>query len=95
VHTAGLGPVQASTPTLLAVNLLGVALVIEQFGEVVALGGAGVVIASTAARRPSFSPEQALQLATTPADELLALPIAARATSPTHWMPTHSPSTPI
>jgi NAD(P)-dependent dehydrogenase (short-subunit alcohol dehydrogenase family) len=77
VHTAGLGPVQAPTPTLLAVNLLGVALVIERFGKVITPGGAGVVIASTAAHRLSFSPEQALQLATTPADELLALPIAA------------------
>jgi NAD(P)-dependent dehydrogenase (short-subunit alcohol dehydrogenase family) len=67
----------------LAVNLFGVALVIEQFGRVVAPGGAGVVIASTAAhRRSSLSPEQALQLATVPADELLTLPFAAPANFP-------------
>lgn len=48
VHTAGVSPVQASAATILAVDLVGVALVLEEFGEVVARGGAGVVIASMA-----------------------------------------------
>ncbi|MFE4171905.1 SDR family oxidoreductase [Streptomyces sp. NPDC056909] len=77
VHTAGLSPAQAPVPAILAVDLLGVALAAEEFGEVVAPGGAGVVIASMAGHNyPPFSPEQTLELATTPADELLGLPVA-------------------
>ena len=48
VNTAGLSPVQASAEAILAVDLLGTALVLQEFGEVVARGGAGVVIASMA-----------------------------------------------
>ena len=48
VHTAGLSPVQASAEAILKVDLLGVAYTLEEFGHVVAPGGAGVVIASMA-----------------------------------------------
>ncbi|NEC89301.1 SDR family oxidoreductase [Streptomyces sp. SID12501] len=76
VHTAGLSPVQAPVPAVLAVDLLGVALVLDEFGKVVAPGGAGVVIASMAAyHHPAIAAEDALLLATTPSDELLSLPI--------------------
>lgn len=76
VHTAGLSPVQADVSAVLAVDLLGVALVIEEFAGVIAPGGAGVVIASMAAHaHPGFPPEAARQLATAPAAELLSLPI--------------------
>ncbi|KAB2379467.1 SDR family oxidoreductase [Actinomadura montaniterrae] len=76
VHTAGLSPVQAPVPAILAVDLLGVALVLEEFGEVVAPGGAGLVIASMAGHfHPGLPREQERQLAATPADELLSLPI--------------------
>jgi len=75
-HTAGLSPVQASVEAILAVDLLGVALVLEEFGGVVAPGGAGVVIASMAGSfTPAPEPAVARQLASTPADELLALPV--------------------
>ena len=47
-HTAGLSPSQARAEAILAVDLLGVALVLDAFGEIVAPGGAGVVIASMA-----------------------------------------------
>ncbi|WP_432093066.1 SDR family oxidoreductase [Streptomyces sp. bgisy100] len=78
VHTAGLSPAQASVAAILAVDLLGVALVLEEFGQVVAPGGSGVVIASMAGHRNSgLSGEEAAQLATAPADELLSLPVAA------------------
>jgi NAD(P)-dependent dehydrogenase (short-subunit alcohol dehydrogenase family) len=78
VHTAGLSPEQASADAILAVDLLGVALVLEEFAEVIAPGGAGVVIASMAGHLyPDFPAEQAQQLATTPADELLDLPFVA------------------
>ncbi|MGW9252013.1 SDR family oxidoreductase [Streptomyces albidoflavus] len=78
VHTAGLSPVQASPAAVLRVDLLGTALVVEEFGRVVAPGGAGVVIASMAGHmlRTPLSPEQESALAHTPAHELLDLPFA-------------------
>lgn len=76
VHTAGLSPVQASASAILAVDLLGVALVVEEFGKVIAAGGAGVVISSMSAHFwPAFTGQDAVLLATAPADELLSLPI--------------------
>jgi len=75
VHTAGLSPVQASPKAILAVDLLGVALVLEAFGRIVASGGAGIVISSMAGyMRPPLPPEQEQALAHTPTDDLLQLP---------------------
>lgn len=77
-HTAGLSPVQASTEAVLQVDLLGVALVLEEFESVVASGGAGLVVASMAGHLATgITPELAHALATTPAAELLALPALA------------------
>ncbi|WP_436776541.1 SDR family oxidoreductase [Yinghuangia sp. YIM S09857] len=82
-HTAGLSPVQAPVSAVLAVDLLGVALVLDEFGDVVAPGGAAVVVASMAGHLfPAFPAEQARQLATSPADELLSLPVCAEANFP-------------
>ena len=76
IHAAGVSPSQASPATILKVDLYGTALVLEEFGNVIAHGGAGVVIASQSGHRlPALAPEQNKALATTPADELLALPI--------------------
>ena len=73
-HTAGLSPAQASAAAILAVDLLGVALVLEEFGGVVAEGGAGVVIASMAGHMfPPLTAEQERALAHTPASGLLDL----------------------
>jgi hypothetical protein len=56
--------------------LYGTALVLEEFGNAIAHGGAGVVVASQSGHRlPALTPEQIKALATTPADELLALPM--------------------
>nr|WP_269153561.1 SDR family oxidoreductase [Streptomyces caniscabiei] len=49
MHPAGLSPAHASGEAILAVDLLGVALVLEAFEPVIAPGGAGVALASTAA----------------------------------------------
>jgi NAD(P)-dependent dehydrogenase (short-subunit alcohol dehydrogenase family) len=69
-------PSQASPQTILKVDLYGTALVLEEFGNVIARGGAGVVIASQSGHRlPSLSAEQNKALATTPVDELLHLPM--------------------
>jgi NAD(P)-dependent dehydrogenase (short-subunit alcohol dehydrogenase family) len=76
IHAAGVSPTQASPATILRVDLYGTALVLEQFGNVIARGGSGVVIASQSGHRlPALTAEQNKSLATTPADELLALPM--------------------
>ncbi|MBZ3905386.1 SDR family oxidoreductase [Streptomyces griseiscabiei] len=76
VHTAGLSPVQAPAAAVLKVDLLGTALVLEEFGRVVAPGGAGLVISSIAGHMlpVPLSTEQEQALAHTPADDLLDLP---------------------
>jgi NAD(P)-dependent dehydrogenase (short-subunit alcohol dehydrogenase family) len=75
IHAAGVSPSQASPETILKVDLYGTALVLEEFGNVIAPGGSGVVIASQSGHRlPSLSVEQNKALATTPVEELLSLP---------------------
>jgi len=75
IHAAGVSPSQASPATILAVDLYGTALVLEEFGNVIAQGGSGVVIASQSGHRlGALTAEQNKALATTPADELLSLP---------------------
>jgi NAD(P)-dependent dehydrogenase (short-subunit alcohol dehydrogenase family) len=76
IHAAGVSPSQASPETILKVDLYGTALVLEEFGKVIARGGAGVVIASQSGHRlPALSAEQNAALATTPVEELLKLPM--------------------
>ena len=76
IHAAGVSPTQASPETILKVDLYGTALVLEEFGSVIAPGGAGVVIASQSGHRlPPLSAEQNAALATTPVEELLDLPM--------------------
>ena len=76
IHAAGVSPSQASPETILKVDLYGTALVLEEFGNVIARGGAGVVIASMSGHRlPALSAEQNAALATTPVEELLKLPM--------------------
>jgi len=75
IHAAGVSPSQASPATILKVDLYGTALVLEEFGNVIARGGAGVVIASQSGHRlPPLTVEQNKALATTPVEELLDLP---------------------
>lgn len=74
IHAAGVSPSQASPSTILHVDLYGTALILEEFGNVIESGGSGVVIASQSGHRlPALTPEQDKALATTAADELLAL----------------------
>lgn len=76
VHSAGVSPSQATPTAILKVDLYGTAIVLEEFGNVIARGGSGVVIASQSGHRlPGLTPEQNKALATTPADELLSLPM--------------------
>jgi NAD(P)-dependent dehydrogenase (short-subunit alcohol dehydrogenase family) len=74
IQAAGVSPSQASPSTILRVDLYGTALVLEQFGNVIAPGGSGVVIASQSGHRlPALTIEQNTALATTPVEELLDL----------------------
>jgi NAD(P)-dependent dehydrogenase (short-subunit alcohol dehydrogenase family) len=76
IHAAGVSPSQASPATILKVDLYGTALVLEEFGKVIAPGGSAVVIASQSGHRlPALTPEQDKALATTPTEDLLALPM--------------------
>ena len=75
VNTAGLSPNMAPVDRVLAVDLYGSAVVFEEFEKVVASGGAGLIISSTAGHMmPALPPEQDHALAFTPAGELLDLP---------------------
>ena len=75
VHTAGVSPAQASAEQVLRVDLYGVAVMLDEFAQVIAQGGAGVVIASMAGHVQGIVPadvEQALMRTDTEA--LLDLP---------------------
>jgi NAD(P)-dependent dehydrogenase (short-subunit alcohol dehydrogenase family) len=75
IYAAGVSPSQASPATVLKVDLYGTALVLEEFGNVIASGGSGVVIASQSGHRlPPLTVEQNKALATTPTEDLLTLP---------------------
>jgi NAD(P)-dependent dehydrogenase (short-subunit alcohol dehydrogenase family) len=75
ISAGGVSPSQASPETVLKVDLYGTALILEVFGEVIAPGGSGVVIASQSGHRlPPLSAEQNQALAKTPTEDLLGLP---------------------
>jgi NAD(P)-dependent dehydrogenase (short-subunit alcohol dehydrogenase family) len=75
IHAAGVSPSQASPATILKVDLYGTAVLLEEFGNVIARGGAGVVIASQSGHRlGALTAEQDRALATTPPEQLLSLP---------------------
>ena len=87
IHAAGVSPTQAAPALILKVDLYGTALVLEEFGNVIAQWGSAVVIASQSGHRlPALTPEQDKALATTPADQLLALPMLQpdKVTDPLH-----------
>ena len=76
IHAAGVSPSQARPEVILAVDLYGTALVLEEFGNIIASGGSAVVIASQSGHRlGALTAEQDAALATTPAYELLSLPM--------------------
>jgi NAD(P)-dependent dehydrogenase (short-subunit alcohol dehydrogenase family) len=76
IHAAGVSPSQAPIAMILKVDIYGTALVLEVFGNVIARGGSGVVIASQSGHRlGALTDEQNKLLATTPVDQLLSLPM--------------------
>lgn len=76
ICAAGVSPSQASVAAILKVDLYGTAVLIEEFGKVIANGGSGVIISSQSGHRlGALTEEQNFQLATTPTEELLGLPL--------------------
>jgi NAD(P)-dependent dehydrogenase (short-subunit alcohol dehydrogenase family) len=79
INTAGVSPNMAPPDRVLMVDLYGSALVFEEFGRVIAPGGAGLVISSMAGHMSQRLPEEQEQLlALTATDELLALPFLGK-----------------
>jgi NAD(P)-dependent dehydrogenase (short-subunit alcohol dehydrogenase family) len=75
VLAAGVSPSQASPEVILKVDLYGTALVLETFGNIIAQGGAGIVIASQSGHRlPPLTLEENMLLGNTPVEKLLNLP---------------------
>lgn len=78
VNGAGVSPSQASIETILKVDLYGTAVLLEEVGKVIEEGGAGIVISSQSGfRMKQLNPEEDRQLALTPTEELLDLPLLA------------------
>lgn len=77
IHTAGLSPVQAKPAAILAVDLYGTAIVLDEFARVITRGGSGLVVSSMAGHMFPIPPEQEKALLTTLTDELLNLPFVA------------------
>ncbi len=76
VNAAGVSPSQASIETILRVDLLGTAILLEEVGKVIVKGGTGITISSQSGHRmPALTAIQDRQLATTPTDQLLNLPM--------------------
>lgn len=76
VNAAGVSPSQAPVEAILKVDLYGTAVLLEEVGKVIKEGGTGVTISSQSGyRMPALSAGADEQLATTPAEELLALEI--------------------
>lgn len=76
VNAAGVSPSQASIDTILKVDLYGTAVLLEEVGKVIAKGGVGVTISSQSGHRmPALLPEEDEQLALTPTEALLSLPM--------------------
>ena len=77
VHTAGVGPAQGDAATILAVNVLGPALMLEAFVDTMSPGGAAVVIASNAGQMDTtpVTNEDITLLANCPASQLTTSPL--------------------
>lgn len=76
VNAAGVSPSQAPIEAILKVDLYGTAVLLEEVGKVIKKGGVGVTISSQSGwRMPALTAEEDELLATTPAEELLNLPL--------------------
>ncbi|WP_336002846.1 SDR family oxidoreductase [Acinetobacter pittii] len=76
IHAAGVSPSQATPEVILKVDLYGTAVILEEFGNVIAAGGSCIVISSQSGHRlPALTVEENKILATVPAEQLLDQPM--------------------
>ncbi|MCF0075356.1 SDR family oxidoreductase [Dyadobacter sp. CY261] len=76
INAAGLSPSQSTKEHILAVDLYGTSVLLEEFGKVIKKGGSGVTISSQSGHRMSaLTPDEDRLLALTPVEELLKLEI--------------------
>ena len=74
IDTAGASPSQASPEEIIKLDLVGTAYALDIFGEVMAPGGAGVIISSMTGYMPHhLTPEDETALALTPTEKLTEL----------------------
>jgi NAD(P)-dependent dehydrogenase (short-subunit alcohol dehydrogenase family) len=74
INAAGLSPSQSTKEHILAVDLYGTAILLEEFGKVIKPGGTGITISSQSGyRMPALTADEDRLLATTPTEDLLQL----------------------
>ena len=89
INAAGVSPSQAPIETILAVDLYGTAVLLEEVGKVIAPGGVGVTISSQSGKRmPQLTAEEDRQLATTRQRICSACHCCSWKTCATRCMPT-------
>ena len=82
INAAGVSPSQAPVKTIFQVDLYGTAVLLEEFGKIIAQDGSGVIISSQSGHRLGpLTLEQDRLLALTPTEELLDLPFLQNVTS--------------
>lgn len=74
ILTAGASPNQASPEKIIKLDLIGTSYAVDIFGEVIAQGGAGLVISSMAGYMQPLSQDMEMELTQTETDKLKDLP---------------------
>lgn len=75
VHTSGVSPNQGVARLVLDVDLIGTAIALEEFGKVIAVGGAGLVVSSQAGYMiPNLEPDTEELLTSTKPEDMISLP---------------------
>ncbi len=74
IDTAGASPNQASPEHIVNLDMLGTGYAVDAFGQVMAQGGAGLIISSQAAYMYPIPNEIELQLVNTPTERLAEVP---------------------
>lgn len=74
IDTAGASPNQAQPEHILALDMVGTGYAVDAFGEVMAPGGAGLIISSQTGYMFPIPNETELEILQTPTEKLMALP---------------------
>lgn len=74
IDTAGASPNQAKPEHILALDMVGTGYAVDAFGEVMAKGGAGLIVASQTGYMYPIHYETELEILNTPTEKLMDLP---------------------